>query len=644
MTDDHWDLLFTNALIFDGSGAEPRVGDLAVKDGRIAATARSLPGERARRVIDADGMWLTPGLVDVHTHYDLEVEIEPGLPESVRHGTTTVIVSNCSLGLAFGNQRKDGADPIVDCFARVENVPKHVLAKVADRATWSDSGAYLDHFDQLALGPNIAPMIPHSMLRIEVMGLEGSVQRDPTEAEMMQMLELLEQGMEQGYVGFSTDALPFHYLANDPHRRKKIPGQYCSHEELKRLTDVVRRHGRVWQATPPKDNPVEILRTFLLSSGRLYGKPLKLTAVAALDLVTNQMLLRLGTVLTDVINSPLLQGQFCLQALAAPFKTWADGPLTPLAEEIPTLRRLNEPDLEDRAARLAILVEPGWVEAFRAMWFTGRQPGTVSSLKRLLRVEDIALTRRLEDMTIEGAPLPAWRGLTMAAAYARLLDFQRDGRRTDAEEARFMATFPAPIGDDANFFIHLLRSWDTDLVWSTTTANLERATVKRLLLDPRFLPGFADSGAHLTNMAFYDANLRALQLAAEDGPRTVAYMVRRLTRDPAAFFGVKAGTLDAGEIADLVVIDPRALARWNPEVNVRRVYREVFEHEQLVNRSDGVVRQVVIGGKLAWDGEDFTEDFGHTRMGRLLTAGPRALAREGQARRPLAVPPEVTLH
>src|SRR6185295_15682355 len=104
--------------------------------------------------------------------------------EAVRHGTTTVVVSNCSLGLAFGAQRKDGADPIVDCFARVENVPKPVLRKVGDAVTWPDSQAYLRHFDRLALGPNIVPMIPHSMLRIEVMGLHDSVSREPNAAEL----------------------------------------------------------------------------------------------------------------------------------------------------------------------------------------------------------------------------------------------------------------------------------------------------------------------------------------------------------------------------------------------------------------------------------------------------------------------------
>ena len=82
---------------------------------------------------DADGQWLTPGLLDIHTHEDLEAELDPGLPEVLRHGTNSVVVGNCSIGLAFGNQRQSALDPsqdpIVDCFARVENIPKTVLSK-----------------------------------------------------------------------------------------------------------------------------------------------------------------------------------------------------------------------------------------------------------------------------------------------------------------------------------------------------------------------------------------------------------------------------------------------------------------------------------------------------------------------------------
>jgi len=95
------DTLIKNAKVFN-NGETPVVEDVAVSDGRIVARGTDLNEENARRVIDAKGMWLMPGLFDIHTHYDLELEVAPGLPESTRHGTTSVVIANCSLGLAFG--------------------------------------------------------------------------------------------------------------------------------------------------------------------------------------------------------------------------------------------------------------------------------------------------------------------------------------------------------------------------------------------------------------------------------------------------------------------------------------------------------------------------------------------------------------
>src|SRR4030095_14184375 len=109
-------MLIRNATVFDGTGAPPRIEDVLVRDGRIAARGVGLGAADDARIIDAAQQWLMPGLLDIHTHLDLEVELAPGLPESVRHGTTTVVVGNCSLGTAFGAQRANREDPVADCF------------------------------------------------------------------------------------------------------------------------------------------------------------------------------------------------------------------------------------------------------------------------------------------------------------------------------------------------------------------------------------------------------------------------------------------------------------------------------------------------------------------------------------------------
>lgn len=616
-----FDLLIKRAKIFDGHGGDPTIGDLALKNGCVSARGRDLPDDIADEVIDAEGLWLTPGLLDIHTHYDLEVELAPGLPESVRHGTTTAVVANCSLGLAYGALRKGGDDPVVDCFARVENVPKPVLARVADRATWTGSDEYLAHLDSLSLGPNIAPMVPYSMLRIAVMGVAASVTRAASEAEIAEMERLLEKAMREGYPGFSTDGLPFHYLANDPHRDKKIPSQHAPLAELRRLTEIVRRYGRVWQATPPTESPLKVFRSFLLSSGRLYGRPLKVTAVAALDLRSNRNIIRSAYALSRLLNSKLLNGRFYLQSLAARFKVWADGPVTPLAEEIPEMRELMKPDLEDRAGRQKLYDDPAFEARFKAMWRKGKTGVNLARLKRLLRLEDMALRRAPEEMVVEKGPVAAWRGETFAAIVARLKRFQETGAGAQNEEERAVfAAFP-PVVDDADFIYRMLKVYDRDFVWWTISANADEKRLKKLTMDPTFLPGFADSGAHLTNLAFYDANLRALKIALETkGEAGVAYMVKRLTRDAADVFGVEAGSIDPGAQADIVLIDPKALAAHDGEKNTIRVWRDVLGNEQLVNRADGVVRRVLIRGETVWRDGVFTEALGAKKLGRVLKA------------------------
>ncbi|WP_278367800.1 amidohydrolase family protein [Marinobacter salarius] len=402
--DTAWDYLVQGAKVFDGIGELPVREDIAIADGRVAARGQDLDPQKARKVIDATERWAMPGLFDIHTHYDLELEVAPGLPESVRHGTTTVVIANCSLGLAFGAQRKDGTDPIVDCYARVENIPKEVLRATADRVDWKNPKEYLQHLNRLSLGPNLVTMVPHSMLRIEVMGFDASISRDPTEDELKAMESLLEQAMDDGYAGFSTDALPFHYLANQPNTRKTIPTQFAKYPEIKRLTEVVRRKGGVWQATPPKDSTIDTIKTFLLSCGLLHGKPLRTTVVAALDVQSNRKIVRLARLLARVLNSRLLRGDFHLQALAAPFKVWSDGAVTPLSEEIEELRILNETELEDREGRQKILNDPAYIESFKAMWMSGKTGFGLKRLKRLVRLEDYAFNRTLADMTIDVCP------------------------------------------------------------------------------------------------------------------------------------------------------------------------------------------------------------------------------------------------
>ena len=615
------DTLIKNAKVFN-NGEAAVIEDVAVSNGRVVARGANLEAKSASRVIDATGLWLMPGLFDIHTHYDLELEVAPGLPESTRHGTTSVVIANCSLGLAFGSQRDGTNDPIVSCYARVENIPKSVLKSCADNITWDNPRDYLDHLETLNLGPNVAVLFPHSMLRIDAMGFDNSVTRDPSKKEIGNMKETLKKALKSGYAGFSTDALPFHYLAAQPHCEKTIPTQFAKYNELKQLAQVVREQESTWQATPPKDSVFGTLRTFLLTSGRLHGKPLRTTVVAALDIANNWKLSRMVKTLSGLLNSKLIQGDFHMQALGAPFKIWSDGAITPIAEEIPELRRLNETDLEDRETRRMIMNEPEYIKLFKSMWMRGKQGWNLDRLKRILNIEDFAFNRTLADMTVDRCPQKNWQGMDFQSLFDRVLSIKQnqfDDVLTKAEEKLVKTDF-FWVADEGDFMLQMLRTFDTDLSWSTVTANRDLKVVRELLMDPKLLPGFNDSGAHLTNMAFYDVNLRSLQLAAEGGDEDVAYMVKRLTKDAADVFGVAGGTIYEGDVADLILIDPKKLQDYDGEKNVQRVHREEFKHEQLVNRSDDVVPLVMIGGHTAWENNNFDSDLGQKPMGRLLRA------------------------
>lgn len=617
-----WDTLIQNALVFDGSGAAPEQVDIAIREGRIAARGTHLPAGEAATVIDGTGKWLMPGLLDIHTHLDLEVDLEPGLPEVVRHGTTTVLVGNCSLGTCFGRQDSGEQNPIVDCFTRVENIPKSILNKCVEAVHWDNTGDYMDHFAEIPLGPNVGAFIPHSMLRIEAMGLENSISREPTEGELVRMEQLLEEGMSQGYLGMSTDGLPFHYLANSPHTDKRIPTQFASFGEMKRLLKVLRKHDRVWQTTPIIENRAKAFLYFLLTSGRLFGKTLKTSALSVMEFVLMPEAHKGFLGFAKLVNSRLLQGNIHFQALGTNFRIWSDGIVSPLYEELETTCELIAKEYDDVEGRMALLDDPDFVRRFRRDWHHGRRGRNLAHLKTKLGLPDNLVIRDLQLMIFDGAPVAEWDGESLQAVYNRLERFQagaKDAARTAAESEAF-EKFPRPIRDDAEFMLHMMRTYDKSFRFWVDVGNTNKDTILELLLYKDAMPGFNDSGAHITNMAFFDGNLMSLKLAQSDSLQTVATMVKRLTREPAEFFGLDVGSLEIGAQADVLLLDPEQLQTWDSNDHRVLQYRELFQHNQMVNRSDGVVSHVLINGETVWQDGAVTEQLGSKPLGRILRA------------------------
>ncbi len=620
------DVLISNALIFDGYGDSPILGDVAIRDGKIMEIGKDLAFDTVTETVDATGKWLTPGLLDIHTHLDLEVELNPGLGEVVRHGTTTVLVGNCSLGAAFGAQDKNGDNPIIDCFTRVENVPKSVLQKCADVMTWDNTEDYLKHFDDIALGPNMAVFVPHSMLRIQVMGVSDSVSRKPTAQEEAEMQGLLREALDQGYLGLSTDQIIFHYLSNDPNKQSRIPAHFAEDGELKAQLDIVREYGRVWQTNPDGERMGRTIKRFFWSAGWFYRKPMRVSALTAIDFTSTPGVWKAMLMLSSVINSWFCRGKIHFQALGANFRMWSDGIVAPIFEELESTRELIACEEEDTAGRRAILDDPDWQARFRVDWARVEKAEKPGGIVSFLAKSDDAATFQMDynEMFFDDTPVESWNGCSLSEVYDRLQLFQQSGGVRGAltdDEAEVFRRFPDNIDKATEFFLQGLRLYDTGFRWWFDSANIDEDVVEEILFHKHALPGFNDSGAHLTNLAFYDCNLNTLRLAQRSGVDRVAHAVKRLTTEPAEFFGIDTGSISVGAQADLALFNPEALAKHDVNANREKIWNEKFEHDVLINRSNGVVEQVYIRGRRVWEeGHQFTNDLGEKTLGRVLRA------------------------
>lgn len=194
-----YDLVIRGGLLVDGSGRAPRIGDLAILDGRIAVT-----GEVAgtgREEIDAKGLAVLPGFVDVHTHYDGQITWENRLAPSSGHGVTTVVMGNCGVG--FAPVRRDQHDLVIRLMEGVEDIPEVVMTKGVPWG-WESFPDYLDFLETRESDIDFAAQLPHSPLRVYVMGERGVACEPPTEADLADMRRLTAEAIRAGAIGVST--------------------------------------------------------------------------------------------------------------------------------------------------------------------------------------------------------------------------------------------------------------------------------------------------------------------------------------------------------------------------------------------------------------------------------------------------------
>lgn len=586
-----YDTVITNGRWFDGTGGPSALRDIGVRDGRVVTIAEGPLDTTGADVIDATGKWVIPGIIDIHTHYDVEILCAPELSESLRHGVTTVMLGSCSLSTVYLNSVDAG-----DIFGRVEAIPRRYVIEHLDAArSWTSPGEYVAELERLNLGPNFAAFIGHSDMRAATMGLDRATRKDvrPSAAELARMESMLNDALDEGFVGMSSQQLLFDKLDGEVCRSRTLPSTYASSRELRRLNAILRRRDKILQSGPDIKNPLSVVSQLLTSLG--FRRPrLKTSLLSAADIKAIPFVIHVMDRLARVVNA--LGGNFRWQHLPVPFEVYADGISLVVFEEFGSGAAALH--LQTEIERNALMRDEQYRRAFRKDYDSKFGP----------RVWH----RDFFDAEIVACPDESVIGKSFGQ-----VGEERGGLH--------------PV--DA--FLDLVVEHGEKLRWRTTISNHRPEVLKKMAQSPTVQMGFSDAGAHLRNMAFYNSGLRLLRHAHDAEKSGAPFIsmeraVHRLTGELGEWYGIDAGTLREGDRADIVVIDPDKL-----DESLDRYAEHPVESygglSRMVNRNDETVTAVLVSGKLAFGAGRAAPALGKERFGQFLRAGrpSRKLAATG---------------
>jgi N-acyl-D-aspartate/D-glutamate deacylase len=556
-----YDLKITGGTIVDGSGKPGFTGDIGVKDGKVVALGKA--DGAADTTIDATDKVISPGFVDVHTHYDAQILWDRMLSISPWHGVTTTVIGNCGFGVA--PTKAIHRKLIMQTLEKVEGMSLEALeAGLGMSWPFETFPQYLDALEKRGSAINVAALFGHTPLRLYVMG-EESTERAATADEIAAMKKLVREAMDAGAIGFGTSVS----VSHNGYAGKPVPSRQATVEEMDALVSVMGELKRgLMQITIGRDFSTR----HMAEVSRKYNVPVTWTALLSylygpgghrkqLDLAAEQR--KAGALVIPQVSCRPLNFEF---TFAEPF----------IFDVMKFMNELAVEDAKSPGTRRRAYFDPAWREK--------------------LRSEVTPLFRNWWDRVII-----AW------APSARELEEQP------------LTAVAAKLGKDpVDLALDLALANDLQARFRMAVMNFDEKEVAELITDPNTIIALSDAGAHASQLcdACYSTYLLG-HWVREKKAFTIEQAVHNLTQRPAEMFGITdRGLLAEGRPADVVVFDPMTVGPGP----LKRVYDLPAGADRLVSEASGI-DAVIVNGKLIRRGGKDAVAPNDKLPGRLLRHG-----------------------
>ena len=562
-----YDIKITGGTIIDGTGAPGKSGDVGIKDGKVVALGEA-QGE-AGRTIEADGMVVCPGFVDIHTHYDAQILWDRMMTISPWHGVTTVVMGNCGFGVA--PTRKGHRDLIMRTLENVEGMSYEALqAGLGSDWPFETFPEYLNAVEQRGSAINVASFIGHTPVRLYVMG-EEAADREATDDEIRQMRQVVQEALEAGALGFATSKSDAHV----GFRGKPVPSRLATFDEILLLSGAMREGRRgVMQAAVGKTLLHDELRELSRHTGRTITWTALLSGMGGPGGYKRHL---------ERTGEAVAEGHRIVPQVAC--------------------RRLM---FEFQFAEPFIF---GPMDVFRPV-FTADQSG------RAAMYADPEFRARFKERSGKEArnQFQNWTGRSVVAMNPQ--DPSMDERAVE-ELAAERGVHPI------DFVLDVSLETDLKTRFRMAVFNYEEEEVEALITDPNTVIGLSDAGAHASQLCDACFSTHLLQhWQREKGVLSLEQAVYMLTGRPAQVVGLAdRGRLAEGLPADVTVFDPRTVGHSR----LKRVHDLPNNADRLIAEATGIHAVIVNGTLLRLDDQDQLAADG-ALPGRLLRGQPDAKA------------------